>query len=363
VLDGMKFLVISLAGIGDTLFATPLIHELRAGHPEAQIDVLVRWRGSKDLLEGNPHLNTVHQMDLLKAGKVELLNFLLALRRQRYDVSFTTHPQSRIHYRAVTRMVNARLRASHQYECSGLLDRLLVNRSLPQDYTRHAIENNLALLGLIGVKPVLAAHEYELFLTPAEGEWAKAFIERNGLAARTRLGIHVGTGSTKNLALRRWPIAHFLALFRRLAQASPQTAILLFGGPDEERDHAAILAQTDPRQVFVTQTANLRQAAALMQRCHAFLSVDSALMHLAAAMKVPNQLVIETPTWNKPIEPFGNPFTLIRNPAVSGRNLECYRYDGRGIRGSPAEVVRCMASVTVESVYAAVVEAVRSAKR
>jgi hypothetical protein len=70
-------------------------------------------------------------------------------------------------------------------------------------------------------------------------------------------------------------------------------------------------------------------------------------------MKVPNLLVIETPTWNKPIEPYGNPFTLIRNPAVAGRNLDYYRYDGRGIRGSPAELRRCMASVTVQAVYEA----------
>jgi hypothetical protein len=61
--------------------------------------------------------------------------------------------------------------------------------------------------------------------------------------------------------------------------------------------------------------------------------------------------VIETPTWNKPIEPYGHPFTLIPNPAVAGRNLHYYRYDGSGIRGSPAELLRLMTSVTVQSVY------------
>ena len=50
----MKILVISFAGIGDTIFATPLIHELRANFPEATIDVFVRWAGSKGLLENNP---------------------------------------------------------------------------------------------------------------------------------------------------------------------------------------------------------------------------------------------------------------------------------------------------------------------
>ena len=87
----MNLLVISLAGIGDTLFATPLIHELRANFPAANIDALVLWPGSKNLLEGNPHLNSVHQKNLICAGKVESLRFL-------WPVSYThlTLPTKRI---------------------------------------------------------------------------------------------------------------------------------------------------------------------------------------------------------------------------------------------------------------------------
>ena len=65
----VKILVISFAGNGDTLFATPLIHELRANFPDATIDALVRWRGAKDLLEGNPHLNSIHQRNLISDSK------------------------------------------------------------------------------------------------------------------------------------------------------------------------------------------------------------------------------------------------------------------------------------------------------
>src|SRR2546426_628962 len=81
-----------------------------------------------------------------------------------------------------------------------------------------------------------------------------------------------------------------------------------------------------------TKTQNLRQAAALIEKCAAFLSVDTALMHLAAAMRVPQQIVIEAPTFNKTNEPFGQPYLLVKNPAVAGRNLDFYRYDGHGIR-------------------------------
>jgi len=350
----VKILVISLAGIGDTLFATPLIHELRANFPDATIDALVLWSGSKDLLENNPHLNCICQKNLIKAGKLEALRFLWSLRKQRYDVSINTYPQSRIHYRVAARIAGAPMRISHEYECFSPLDRWLVNCTLPQDYGKHSIENNFAALRLLGAKIKLPLHEIEIFLSGAEKKWADDFLASHKLANRKLLGIHVGSGGTKNLALRRWPSGNYEELIRRLRKRHPSLALLFFGGPEEESDHKKIRAVAGNENLFFPKTQNLRQAAALIKKCDAFLSVDTSLMHLAAAMKVPNQIVIETPTWNKPIEPYGNSFVLIKNPAVAGRNLEFYRYDGRGIQGSKEELQRCMESVTVESVFDAV---------
>ncbi len=350
----MDILVISFAGIGDTLFATPLLHELRANFPDATIDALVRWKGSRDLLTGNPHLNSVYQKNFLSAGTAASLRFLCELRKKRYDVSINTHPQSRVHYRMVARFIQASRRLSHDYDHASLLDRLLVNRTIAQDYQRHSIENNLAFLELLGAKPALARHDYEIYLSPAELGWAEEFIASHKLAGRRLLGVHVGSGGTKNLALRRWPLSSYIELVQKSTRRWPDAAVLLFGGPDEEKDHARLLAATDRSLVFYPPTKDLRQAAALLKKCAAFLSVDTALMHLAAAVKVPKQLVIETPTWNKPIEPFNNPFVLIKNPAVAGRNLQYYRYDGHGIRGTDQELLRCMASVSVDAVFAAV---------
>ncbi|HZL14434.1 MAG TPA: glycosyltransferase family 9 protein [Verrucomicrobiae bacterium] len=350
----MKILVISLAGIGDTLFATPLIHELRANFLDATIDALVLWRGSKDLLEGNPHLNSVHQKNLIADSKTGSLKFLAELRRARYDVSINTFPQSRIHYRLVARIIGAKTRISHNYECSGARDKLLVNKTIPQDYSLHAVDNNLALLPLLGAETKLPEHSYEIFLADAENTWADNFIAREKLSGRPLLGIHTGSGGTKNLALRRWPLENHIELVRRLRQQKPELAILLFGGPEERADQEKINSELGGENLFFPKTENLRQAAALIGKCDLFLSVDTPLMHVAAAMKVKRQIVIETPTWNRPIEPYGNPFTLVKNPAVAGRNLEFYRYDGHGIRGSPEELLRCMKSIRVESVAAAV---------
>lgn len=352
----MKILVISLAGIGDTLFATPLIHELRANFPDATVDVLVKEKGARDLLENNPHLNRVFYKNLLRSGRFEALGFFRSLAKNRYDVSLNTHPQSRTIYRLAARIIGAPVRVSHEYECFNWLDRKLVNRILPQDYSRHCVENNLALLPLAGAAPRLPSHGYELFLTDADVAWAAGFVAEQKLSGRPRLGVHIGSGGTKNLAQRRWPVENYLELVRRLQTKEPRLAVLFFGGPEESAGHEKIRAAADGAKLFFPPTENLRQAAALIGRCDLFLSVDTALMHLAAAMKVRGQIVIETPTWNKPIEPYGNAFTLVKNPAVHGRNLEFYRYDGRDIKGTRDELIACMASIKIEDVFETVVK-------
>ena len=345
--DVMKILVISMAGIGDTLMATPLIHELRANFPDAVIDAMVMWAGSRDLLQGNPHLTSVMHKKLIGAGVAETSGFLGDLRRRHYDVSFNTYPQSRLEYRLVARYIASRKRLGHSYDKWTLVDRALVTGSVPQDYGVHAVENNLNLLKLMDVAPQLASHEYEVFLGDEDRAWAQRYAEQ---VSGSILGLHVGSGTTKNLPLRRWPLDNWIALIERLLAENPRVSVYLFGGPEERNDHQAILARIQTERVRVPETRNLRQAAALLEKCHAFLSVDTALMHLAAAAKVPRQFVIETPTFNKTVEPYARPFILIPNPMVAGRNLEYYRYDGKGIKGDPEHLTACMRSITVDAV-------------
>ncbi|HKW31203.1 MAG TPA: glycosyltransferase family 9 protein [Verrucomicrobiae bacterium] len=347
----MKILVISLAGIGDTLIATPFIRELRENFPAMAIDALVRWPGAKDLLEHNPNVNRVFQKNLMSCGKFAALRFFRMLRRERYQLSINTHPQGPRLYRVAAWLAGAEVRISHEYERFTWLDRLLVTGTLPQDYSRHSIENNFDVLPLIGAKKKLASHEMEFFLEPGDERLADDFLAKHQLSGQKILGIHVGSGGTKNLRLKRWPLKNYAGLARRLNQGRPDIRILLFGGPEEITDHPVVLAQANRDLTQEVKTQNLRQTAALMKRCSAFLSVDTVLMHVAAAMKVPNQIVIEAPTLNPTNLPYNHPFTLIKNPAVAGRNLNYYRYDGGDIKGTREELLACMASITIENVY------------
>lgn len=350
----MKILVISLAGIGDTLIATPLIRELRENYPNATIDALVKEAGARDLLERNPNVNRVFHKDLLKSSAWEQVRFVWSLRSERYQLSINAHPQSRIHYRLASWLAGADVRISHEYECFTWLDRWLITGSLPQDYTRHSIDNNFDILPLIGAKKKLASHAMEFVLDPGDERFADDFLARHKLFGKKILGIHVGSGGTKNLPLKRWPLKHFAGLVRQLNKERPDVHILLFGGPEEVKDHPVILAQANLELTTEAKTKNMRETAALMKRCSAFLSVDTALMHIAAALKAPNQIVIEAPTLNVTNLPYGNPFTLVKNPVVNGRNLDYYRYDGGDIKGTREELIAAMESIKIADVFAAV---------
>jgi len=73
-------------------------------------------------------------------------------------------------------------------------------------------------------------------------------------------------------------------------------------------------------------------------------------MHLAAAVKVRSSCYRNADFLQT--EPsLQQPFFMIRNPEVAGRNLQYYLYDGRDIRGTNEELRRCMASITFDSVY------------
>ena len=349
-----KILVISLAGIGDTLIATPLIRELRENFSDAVIDVLVKEAGARDFLERNPNVNRVFYKNLWTCSTFERVRFMWSLRRERYQLSINTHPQSRIHYRVSAWLAGAQVRISHEYECSNWLDRLLVTAMLPQDYTRHSIENNFDVLPMIGAQKKLPAHELEFFLEPGDERFADDFLAKHKLFGKKILGLHVGSGGTKNLMLKRWPLKNYAGLVRQLNKQRPDLHVLLFGGPEEVKDHPVVLAQANADLTREAKTKNLRETAALMKRCSAFLSVDTALMHIAAAVKVPNQIVIEAPTLNATNLPFGNNFTLVKNPVVNGRNLDYYRYDGGDIKGTREELIAAMDSVKIADVFAAV---------
>ena len=345
--ESMKILVISFAGIGDSLLATPLIRALSDQLPAARIDIFVRWRGARDLLQENPDLHNIF-FEETAFGNVRLL---WRLRRTHYDISINSYPQSKIEYRIIARFINAHKRLSHRYDNYSRLDNRLITLSLDQDYGLHCIQNSLNLLKLLDLQIPTKATDPLIFLSASDEQWAEDFLSQNGLAAKPLLAIHGGSGRTKNLVLKRWPVSHYIQLIQKVLAAEPEVIVLLFGGPEEREVNVEILKAVANTRVILVPSRTIKQAIALLRKCHLFLSVDNLFMHLAAMAKVPHQIVIESPTFNKTIEPYGRPYRLVKNPIVAGRNLDYYRFDGRNVQGTTGHLLACMKSISPEAVF------------
>jgi len=344
----MKILVISLAGIGDSLIASPLIEQLRKNFPKSIIDVFVLWKQAEKILEHNPHIDNIFQFNMLKEGYWKSLLYVLKLRKRRYDISINTHPQSKIQYRMVSRLINAKKRLSHLYDNKNILDRFLVNKTLEQDYSKSSIDNNLGLLRLIGINANKELN-YKICLSKEDKEKANKFMKENKLKDKKIIGIHAGSGTTKNMRLKRWPLDRYKELINNILKndKNKKFKILLFGGPEEENENRSIIEKIKDNRVILVKTGSVRETAAIIEKCKIFLSVDNLLMHVASAMQVPRQIVIAGPTYDACIAPKSKPVVISANLNCQ----PCYRYSGRGINCTNEEKMKCLKDITSDKVY------------
>ena len=346
-MNNKKFLLISLAGIGDTLSIIPLIYVIRKNFPNDILDCLVMWKGSEDILKNNPNINSIIHFNMLKSGFFKTLIFCLKM-RGKYDISINTYPQSKIYYRIIAWLIGAELRISHTYDNHNFLDNFLVNKTVIQDYNKHFIDNNLNLLNLLNITKFTKEKSYNLYLSHYKLD-VERFILNSKIDKKILIGIHLGSGNTKNLALRRWPLDNYIKLINNLILKYKPIHILLFGGPDEYNDQDYLLSKCNNLyNISCVRNNDILYSAAIINKCNLFISVDTVFMHLAAVAKVPLQIVIKTPTFNKTVEPYANDFILIGGDIPA--NIY-YKYDGYGIHGLKSNIINYMKSISVEKVY------------
>jgi len=310
-----KVLVLCLPGIGDTLLFTPALRALREHLPGAQIWVLVMFKGSQQVLESNPHVDRLILWEFIQQGALRSLRFLWRIRRERFDLSIMAYPANRIEYSLVHFLIGARQRYGHRYHHRNLSSfNFLHGNMIEENDERHNVSENLALLHLLGV-PATQATTLDLYLTPEDRAWAQDWLAEKCLdGIRPLIGFHAGTAEFKNQARRRWAREKFARLGDLLVQELG-AQILIFGGPDEEALKKDIGERmTNPGMIVSNST--MCQTAALIERCDLFVSNDSALMHTAAAMRVPC-VVVFGPTNPKWVYPFGTRYRIVR------LNLDC----------------------------------------
>ena len=354
-----KILVICLAGVGDVLMATPLLRELRLAYPAAVIDVLVmQTTVARDILLGNPNVNEVHYFNFMAESFSRSLAFCLKLRRRRYDCSLTTMPQNRLEYNLVTWLLGARKRIGFKFMEKGFTGRrLFLTHSLPERPELHLVENNLRLLSEgLGVSLSEGHRCLELVIVEGQRKSAGEFLAGQSLNDHVLVGFHPGSGTTKNLALRRWAPEKWAGLARLILDRDPGARVVMFGAAAEKplRDEIRRLSGADPARLTSASQGNILESAALIGRMKCFVCCDTLLTHVAAAMKVPTVEILG-PTDPRSIYPYGVEHRIARTGIACS---PCYGYSRKGIQCTNPVFMKCLRDVTPDMVFEAVKDVV-----
>ena len=329
---------------------TPTLRILRREFPLARIDVLVMYAGSKDILENSPDLNRVIHWNFMQQGKKRSIVFCLKLRQNNYDVSLTSYPSNRYEYNIVSFLLGAKLRIGHQYnvKCSYGTEHLAFHHRVPEskENNLHNVEENLKLLECLSIDPKrYAPHRLGLYLSQRDKVFAQEFMKNYwDTKPRLLIGIHPGSGETKNLHRKRWPIRRFAQLADLLVQEK-KAQIFVFGG-DNEKQLRCELTQCMIQKPILIEKTSFQQTAALIQHCDIFICADTGLMHAAAAVETP-VIALFGPT---------NPnltFPWASNHQIVSKNLSCspcYFYSNMNLSCSASRDFECIQSISVTDV-------------
>lgn len=349
-----KILILALPGIGDALMATPMLELLRRAKPDAEIHAVVMFTATREMFEGDPFVDKVHFHDFVSGAKGPGLKLINELRRIRFDVSINIYPQNRREYNLIALLVGAKRRIAIRYRRRDPQNLSWVNTStLLEDDTLHCVEENVRLLSLLGIEAKMGEDNLpslRLAIGAKHIEFAdKWYAEHVGTDARTLIGFHAGTALFKNHINRRWAPEKFAELAGRLS-TELGARVLLFGGPDDLDANRTIL-ELAGEQITMVETKSIMDSVAVMQRLDMFVSNDSALMHIAGALKLPT-VGIFGPTNETYVHPWKTRYTIIHTGIdcrpcfiYSPKPLTCYRTD-------PAEHWLCIRAIEVERVFA-----------
>ncbi|MBK9250118.1 MAG: lipopolysaccharide heptosyltransferase II [Ignavibacteria bacterium] len=282
----MKILVIALSGIGDAVMFTPALRILKQHYPTAEIDIVTMFRGVAEMYERLPDVSSVYLWDFLKKGKLDSLKFLGQLRSKKYDVSILVFPSNRWQYNVIAWMIGAKKRLGTDYLNLNAqsLPFLLTDRIQEND-DLHNVEENCKLVELLGVKIPQEIPPLQLVITPADDSTTDSWLREHNIPTdKPIIGIHAGSAVFKNQINKRWAWEKYAELSVQLHEKYDAT-ILLFGGPEELELNENIALKADG-SALVVKTPSIMSSIALMKRCSLFVSNDSGLMHIAAALQL-----------------------------------------------------------------------------
>jgi len=355
-------LVFKQRNIGDVLLATPAIHALRRAFPGARLAVAVN-SGTEEMVAGNSDIDRVIVFDrsARAAGGArrwrEEARFLGEIRRHRSDLAVQLTEGDRGAILAF--LSGARFRVGVAPGRGGLAgkERLFTHLCPRPPLLRHAVLRDLDVVSAAGIPP--ADLRLRFPLTDADRARAAAMLAGAGVPAGAPYAV-VQPGS--RWKFKCWTDAGNAGLIAHLARR--KLVPVVTAGPDGEE-----LAQVDRIRglctvPFVSLAGRLtfRELGALVASARLYVGVDSAPMHLAAAVGTPTVAIFgPTGAFNwAPWEGIDWGYTeaqsrgtrSVGRHAVIQKEWECVPCGEDGCPGTKRS--RCMEEIPVEDVAEAV---------
>lgn len=353
-----RVLLYRLGSLGDTVVSLPALHLVRRAFPSAELRLLTnnpvnsKAPPAAAILEHTGLVDGYERYTVGTRSLPELAGLVWRLRRWRPDA---------LVYLAASRGVASATRDRRFFRLCGLRRQIGVpltedmssNRQLDGEDTWEPEASRLARnIAELGDARLDDPASWDLALTPQEHARAADALLAGGadMEGRSLLAVSVGT----KVQSKDWGRENWRALLRRLGATFPHFALAFCGAPEESE--ASDFAAEGWREGVATRKAtpclrNLcgrltpRESAAVFARAELFLGHDSGPMHLAAAVQTPCVAIFAAR--NKPRVWF---------PYGPGHRVLYHRVDcwGCGLETCLIEHKRCIVSITVDEVAAAV---------
>ncbi len=344
----MKILILALSGIGDALMFSPSVKLLKNSLPEAQIDMLVMFKGALDIYKHNPHLSNLIHFDFLKEGKLNSLIFVLSLRKK-YDLTINVYPSNRKEYNIISFLIGSKKKIAVKYKSMfyqnlGFLNNYLIY----ENDESHNVETNAKMVEKLLNISTDDIPSMEIFFNDEDEKFAADYIKNLQISENDLvIGIHPGCATLKNHIKRRWEPEKFIGLSKKLLNEY-NCKILLFGGPEESDLKSEIKNGVNSEFIYEVKTDTLLQSSAIMKRSNYFITNDSALMHVASALQL-NVVALIGPTNSFYIHPWKT------NHKIISLNLECspcFFYSPKPLSCKRTDVqFKCIKELTVDYVF------------
>ena len=276
-----RILIRATNWVGDAVMSMPAFEALRENFPESHIAVLARpWVAP--LYESHPAADEVISYSRGQGYRKDFAEFLRVIRISRsrhFDMAVLF--QNAFEAALIARLAGIKVRVGYNTDGRGFLLSHSVVRGT-EVLKKHQVEYYLTFLRALGWEartrdPLLRAG-------PESVNRARALLSSRGIGDEDWL-VGVSPGAAYGPA-KRWPVERFAAVAdRAIKEWGAKVAVI---GTEKEKELGeTLLSAASPGVVNLCGLTGLGDALALIQRCGLFVSNDSGLMHVAAALNVP----------------------------------------------------------------------------